>query len=296
MKTQFFLLLGILATVLFTGCEMTENPDGAGFQLIKDGEVVLDMSDIEYYDFSTHVIYLNENNRLAGYVDKLEGAAVTVDGVEIYSLRIQDPLSSTFYPGPQTNRVMDRYGDFAFRIRFLHLDDGSGNIPVDPRLDPRISDVLQRHDKLRRGLSVEIVSVERSGNDIKTTLRLKNLDPISYYHLDPDKMGTGLFHYFTNGLTFYNPEIPDYVYDRTAIESPDPWNYWTNDWLAEIAGNQTKEWEFTYSLGAVPQGKDLNFSFDFPSPYLAVTSRAALDLDGGRIWLGSVEDRKMVRF
>ncbi|WP_026967257.1 hypothetical protein [Algoriphagus terrigena] len=156
--------------------------------------------------------------------------------------------------------------------------------------------MLERHDKLRRGLSVEIVSAEKNGNDIKTTLRLKNLDPISYYHLDPDKMGTGLFHYFTNGLTFYNPEIPDYVYDRTAIESPDPWNYWTNDWLAEIAGNQTKEWEFTYRLGAVPEGKDLNFSFDFPSPYLAITSRSALDLDGGRVWLGSVEDTKKVRF
>jgi len=295
MKSQLVLLLGILTTLLFTGCEMTENPDGAGFQLIKDGEVVLDLSDIDYYDFSTHVIYLNENNQLGGDADKLEGAAVTVDGVEIYSLRIQEPLSSTIYPGPQTNRTMDMYGDFAFRIRFVHLDDGSGNIPVDPRLDPRISDVLERHDKLRRGLSVEIVSVERDGDDIKTTLRLKNLDPVPYYHLDPDKMGTGLFHYFTNGLTYYNSEL-GYVRDTAVGEVPDPWNYWTNDWLAEIEGNQTKEWEFTYSLGAVPQGKDLNFSFDFPSPHLAITSRAALDLDGGRVWLGSVEDTRKVRF
>ena len=295
MKNQLVLLLGILTTSLFTACEMTENPGGREFQFIKDGEVVLDLVDIDYYDFSTHVIYLNENNRLDGDVEKLEGAAVTVDGVEIYTLRIQDPLSSTIYPGPQINRQMDMFGDFAFRISFVHLDDGSGNIPVDPRLDPRISAVLKRHDKSRRGLSVEIVSVERDGNDINTTLRLKNLDPVAYYHLDPDKMGNGLFHYFTNGLTYYNPE-QGYIGDTAVAEAPDPWNYWTNDWLAEIEGNQTKEWEFTYSLGPLPQGKDLNFSFDFPSPHLAITSRAALDLDGGRVWLGSVEDRTKVRF
>jgi hypothetical protein len=86
------------------------------------------------------------------------------------------------------------------------------------------------------------------------------------------------------------------VYDKTLSEAPEPWNYWTNDWLAEIGGNQTKEWELTYNLGAVPKGEDLSFLFSFPSPHLAITSRATLNYNGGRVWLGSVEDTRKVKF
>ena len=32
------------------------------------------------------------------------------------------------------------------------------------------------------------------------TCELYNPDTLDYYYLDPDKMGIGLFHYFTNGL------------------------------------------------------------------------------------------------
>lgn len=297
MKNQFVFLFCIMALMLSTGCEIAESLDEAGeLKILKDGEVILDLSDIDYYDFSAHIFYLNESNRLNGDFDKLEGASVVVDGIEIYSLRIQEMHSSAIYPGAQINRMMDIFGDFAFRIRFVKLDDGSGNSPADPRIDPNIRNVLKAHGKLREGLSIEIVSVEKSGTDIKAILRLKNLDPISYYHLDPGKMGNALFHYFTNGLTFYNPEIPHYVYDQTIGEAPEPWNYWTNDWLAEIGGNQSKVFEFSYNLGTVPKGEELDFFFDFPSPHFAITSRADLNLKSGTVWLGTVHDLKTVTF
>lgn len=292
MKNRFKFLPCFLAMFCFWACEMTEDPNGEEtFEFVKDGKVVLDLSDIEYYDFSAHVIYLNESNPLGGDVSKLDGAVVKVDGEEIYSLRIQDPLSSTIFPGAQVNRSMDVYGDFAFRIGFV---DWEGTIP-DPRADTRIKNVLEREGKLREGLSVEIVSIEKNGTEVNTTLRLKNLDPVSYYHLDPDKMGVGLFHYFTNGLTYYNPAT-GYIQDTSIGESPDPWNYWTNDWLAEIGGMETKEWVFTYELGAVPQGQELDFFFDFPAPNLAITTRAALDIDGSRVWLGAIGGVRKVRF
>lgn len=297
MKNQNFFLPGLMAFLLLAGCEMSENPDHVGeLEIIKDGQVVLDLSDIEYYDFSSHVIYLNENNRLDGDFDKLQDAAVTIDGENIYSLRIHELHSSTFYPGPHIYRMMDMFGDFAFRVRFGFMDDGESGTPNDPRTDARIRNVLKKHGKLREGLSLEILSVSKTGADIKATLRLKNMDPVSYYHLDPGKMGKGLFHYFTNGLTYLNPDIPEYVYDKTAAEKPEPWNYWTRDWLSEIQGNESKVLEFTYSLGAVPQGQDLKFFFDFPSPELSITNRSDLELQSGRVWLGSVGDTKVLRF
>lgn len=297
MKNLLFALIALFSFSLLSSCAPIDSPDATGeFQIVKDGDVILDHSDIEYYDFSTHVIYLNEANRLGSDIERLEGATVKVGAEEIYSLRIQYPHSSTFPPGSHVFLHMDVYGDFAFKISFASIEDEFGNTTEDPRGDSRIRSALERDGKLREGLSVEIVSVEQTGTKIKTKLRLRNLDPIPYHHLDPNKMGNGLFHFFTNGLTFFNPEIPQYVYDTTVSESPVPWNYWTNDWLAEIGGNQTKEWVFTYSLGAIPQGKELNFWFDFPSPHLAITSRDALDFNGSRIWLGKVGSARKVRF
>jgi hypothetical protein len=193
MKNLLLVFFGIFFVSLLSGCESIESPVGNGqFQIVKDGQVVLDLSDIEYYDFSTHVIYLNEANRMEGAIDRLEGATVMVGDQEIYLLRIHEPYNSTFQPGPRIDRHMDVYGDFAFKISFISLEDASGNRTEDPRGDSRIRLALEREGKLREGLSIEIVSVEKTGTDIKAKLRLKNLDPIPYHHLDPNKMG-----YFT---------------------------------------------------------------------------------------------------
>lgn len=289
----FFLLL----LLLFAGCETSDYlEDAEAFQITRNGELVLDLSDIELYDFSTHILYLNENNRLNGDFDQLNGATVTVDGQELYTLRIQEPNSSAIHPGPQIFRKMDTFGDFAFRIRFVSLTDGTSTPHVDPRENKKIRDALKRHGKLREGLALEILSVESQGSLVKTKVRLRNIDSFSYYHLDPVKMGNGLFHFYTNGLSFFNPAIKSYIYDQSVAQSPEPWNYWTKEWLSEIQPNESKDLVFTYNLGTVPAGQELRFSFDFPSPELSIKNRNDLYFKSSRIWLGSVGDTKVVRF
>lgn len=297
MKANYLIPFVLLLFLAFAGCETTNYSEDAGaFQITNNGELVLDLSDIELYDFSTHIIYLNENNRLNGDFDKLNGAVVTVDGQELYTLRIQELYSSTMHPGPQIFRMTDTFGDFAFRISFVSWTDGTFPAPVDPRGNAKIRDAMKRQGKLRDGLALEILSIESEGALVKTKIRLRNIDSFSYYHLDPGKMGNGLFHFFTNGLSFFNPTVQSYVYDQSVSEAPEPWNYWSKEWLSEIQPNESKELVFTYNLGAVPAGQELRFSFDFPSPSLAIKSRNDLDIKGSRIWLGSIGDSKVVRF
>ncbi|WP_194774664.1 hypothetical protein [Pararhodonellum marinum] len=296
MKTSNCHILLACVLILISACNLTENTDDLGnleeFQIVRNGELILDLTDIDFYDFSSHILYLNENNRLNGDFEKLHGSVVVVDGQEIYPLKIQDLTSSNIQTGPQIYRMMDMFGDFAFRIRFISFEDGATHVPNDPRKDVRIRSVFKKHQKLREGLSLEILSVSKTGTEINTVLSLKNLDPFPYYHLDPSKMGKGLFHYFTNGLTFYNPLSPQYVYDKNIRESPEPWDYWTKDWLSEIKGNQSKTLEFTYNLGPVPSGSELKFTFDFPSLERSLKVRSDLDMGNGKIWLGNVTGEK----
>lgn len=284
MKNRYLILL----LVAMSGC-ITDGNDGSpeDFKIVNQGEVVLDLSDIDYYDFSTHIVYLNENNRLAGDYDKLQGANILVNGFEIYPLKIHELYLSTIPTGPHINRLIDNFGDFAFRISFSDFASGSGSSIQDPRSDPRIVSVLKKHDKYRVGLSIVTESITRQGNEIKLRIRLRNHDNQNYYFLDPNKMGEGLFHYFTNGLEFFDSNL-GYQQNNLAREQPESYQYWTLDWMSVIKGKETKSFEFTYPFENVPTGRDLKFSFSFPSPELSISDKSELDQQNGRIWLGNV--------
>lgn len=203
MKTQLLIL--ILFLLITTGCDTDKyegNPEI--FQIINQENVVVDLSDIDYYDFSSQIVYLKKNNRLDGDFDKLQGSQIVVNGTEIYPLKIHELYLSIMPTGAHIRRLLDNFGDFAFRISYANDPNQVG--AKDPRYDPRIISVLKKNNKYRAGLSIETESMTRHGNTIKLRIKLRNNDLQSYYHLDPKKMGEGLFHYFTNGLVFFDPQ------------------------------------------------------------------------------------------
>jgi len=295
MKNHF--LITLFSIIILSGCEMSgDNEIYEDFKIVNNGDIVLDLSDIAYYDFSTHIVYLTENNRLEGDFDKLNGARILVDGAEIYPLKIHESYSSSSPVGPHINRPIDNFGDFAFRISFSNYPSGPGNGINDLRNDSRIIAVLKRHKKYRAGLSVETESITRQGNEVRLRIKLRNLDNQSYYHLDPNKMGEGLFHYFTNGLVFYDPQVPGYQSNKIQHKQPVSHSHWSLEWMSVIGGNELKTFEFTYPFESVPIGRDLRFSFNFPSPERSITQRSDLIQGNRRIWLGTVGMEKIVRF
>jgi hypothetical protein len=105
---------------IFTSCEISgENENYENLKIVNDGEHVLGLSVIEYYDFATHIFYLTENNRLEGNFDKLQGAGILVDGSEIYPFKIYESYSSSSPVSSHFNRNIDNFGDFAFRIKSI---------------------------------------------------------------------------------------------------------------------------------------------------------------------------------
>ncbi|WP_372647853.1 hypothetical protein [Draconibacterium sp.] len=290
----FFLLLLFVAA----GCNKDENDINEnltdGFCITSNGEVVLTHNDFEYYDYSTHLIYLNDNKSFVEDFENLGEFTVFAKEEEIYSGETWPGYSSSMPIGPIISTHPSFYGDNIVSIGFMLYLDSLGNFLPDPREDERIVEALKEYDQFHAGLSCEITSVEYvSSTNVTVKLLLKNNDDFNYYYIDPEKTGIGLFHYFTNGLYIRNFSTYEMYEHKIETVSADPWNSWDIDWLSVIGGNQSKEITITYSnFEAVPPGQ-YKATFEFPGLGFQV-SKAAINQANGQIWLGSLRMQKEI--
>jgi len=158
---------------------------------------------------------------------------------------------------------------------------------TDPRSDKRIITALKKHGQYRAGLHCEIQSVQISNGKVVLNFELSNSDIIDYYYLDPDKMGIGLFHYFTNGPTFINVPFTKHFTHQETVVHPVPWDSWEKGWLTLIKSGERKNISITYNhFDVIPAGK-YKVYFEFPGLNYGI-SQQDLILNDGRIWLGSI--------
>jgi hypothetical protein len=283
----FFIL-----SIFITGCE-TDHFDFEGnltdgLCIVSGDQVVFNHHDIDFYDYSSHLVYLKDNRT---FDVKSPGGALSIFACrkEIYKASIVPGYSSFMPSGPAVFTWPALYGDYIISIAFIQKYDTLGNVKPDPREDERIVRALKKYDQFRAGLSVEIKSVSyQSGNNVKVELQLKNNDNNNYYFLDPARMGEGLFHYFTNGLSIRDIKGQKYYTHRIKSIQPQPWNSWKTDWLTLIRGNETKTINITYTdFDTVPPG-NFKATFQYPGLFYQI-KKEDLDQEDGRIWLGSVD-------
>jgi hypothetical protein len=300
MKTRNLLLL----LFLVAGCSQFEtdsdiNPktDGLWIEIrgaSMDNKTIYDemitTSDIDYYDFSSHLIYLKKNKSFIKNI--VTGSfCVYAGNEEIYKGSFQPGYSSAMATGVYIYTPRASYPDYVLDINWSGYPQGA----VDPRTDPRIVKALKANNQYHEGLSCEIQSVRFLTNDrveLKFTLTNKDAS-FNYYYFDPDKMGFSLFHYFTNGPVFLNEENPEHYYHKGTVIHPDPWNLWKKEWLSLIKKGETKNFTIIYEFNLMPSGKYRVF-FNFPG--LSFVEQNDLVQNDGRIWMGeigtSVECRK----
>jgi hypothetical protein len=287
-----FLPYVALLLVLLSGCDQEQdvNPrKGAGMSMKIGNKIVLTAADIDYYDLSTHFIYLKGTNSFLS--DKLvrDSFQIYANGEKIYSGVFRSIASSSFPIGPAIYTTQIFYGEYVLPIEYGYWIDESGEItPPDPRSDSRIIEALKSWNKLHEGLKCEIRSVQlKSEGKISLELELINNDSFNYYYLDPEKMGLGLFHYFTNGLSFWSPALKKSFYNHVQHIQPEPWDSWDIKWLSVIASHERKTiWIDYTNFDPVPEGQyKLHFSF----PGLSHVEKEDLVQRNGRIWLGDLD-------
>ncbi|GAI24386.1 unnamed protein product, partial [marine sediment metagenome] len=168
-----------------------------------------------------------------------------------------------------------------------------GNSKPDPREDEKIVNALKAYDQFHAGLSCSIdeIDIKPIGQQ-SFKFTIANKDTFNYYVLSPERMGIGLFHYFTNGLIFLN-ETAGWLNHQCATISPEPWDSWSIDWLDLIESGTSKSYNIHYSdFDTIPSGQ---YQVSFYYPGLRNVEIHDINQSNGRIWLGGITIR-MERF
>ena len=291
MKSTLFLLLALSG--LSMSCEqegiMVPGTIGEGFTIVSGGQQVLGPDDIDFYDFSAHLIYLKDHKTFSADFAELGDFTVMANGEEVYSGQTL-PGYSSYLP---LDKVIIRiapsfYGDYLVPLSYLALIDERGQVSDDPRDDDRIVTALKQHDQFYAGLGCSIQAVQRDASgQVCVSLLLSNPDDRNYYYLDPDKMGIRLFHYFTNGLYLGPPLEPNKYSNQLMPEQLESPSTWKSEWLSLLKAHESKEITLVYpDFEPLPPGQ-YRASFQFPGLGRGVDSDELVQADG-RIWLGNL--------
>jgi len=271
---RFVLMIvpALICGMVLTSCSLVNESEFTGKLWLKMGDgTILSTSDIDFYNMSMHRIYLKEK---LPYLEKIHGTmSVYVNGIEIYECVFHSVICSHMPSG-----VYAFVGTSTITVCFSPSSMDS----KDPRSDERIIAVLKKKHLYHEGLRCEIQSVNYSNGELVLNIELSNPDTFDYYYLDPDKMGIGLFHYYTNGptfLTFLNDQYQRYNHRETVIH-PEETNPRKNEWLTLIKNGERKNISITYhNFDNIPVG-NYKIYFSFPGYFLSKDRKLGSDMIG----------------
>ncbi len=319
---KYFFIAGIL--VLSLSCSHDRNPvypnDGSNFAVyfLKDeslttADVVhrpladleltatpwFDAGDLAFYDFSTHCLYLKNDkttlfeNFERGHFEPVlmnKPFVVTAGGERCYLGSIHSGALSTMPPGPHMNELDVWY----FPKDVLHFSRHRAS-REDVRSDPRVRDELMRANLFHGGLRLELNSVTvLQGADISTVqyrLTLRNNDRDALYVIDPDRMGSELFHYYTNGVMFARENQPSIWAEHKTVTAPSPHDSWQPSWFSRIESGQSIQRTVTLrGYPSIPRGQYVcHLTYSGPTRI----ERAQRSLNDGRYWIGEIESNSL---
>jgi hypothetical protein len=252
--------------------------------------------DIDMYDYSTHFIYLKYNKK--EYFDKYinEGGlyknyvpkpfVITADKERIYLGSLLSYASSRMYAGPCIRDLdVKFYPSDVVPIDYSDID-------TDIRNDDRIQDALIKLKIFHRGLRLKLSNVEvikiSHISTIQYSYVLYNDDEDNLYVLDPDKMSSEKFHYYTNGVVLWNESTHHLESIYKIVENLE----WSPLWFSKI--NSKESMSRTVVLKGYPPIPSLKYECDFRFNSPNKVEKSERYLEDGRIWLGSIQSNRIL--
>lgn len=237
-------------------------------------------SEIELYDWSSHMFYLNTAKEKEKYAGRKFVVEQEPSHHEVQNKRL---FIGVFFPV---------YMSSVPQIPFISAYDGFtpadvvsfsqfGLYPhenMDDQLE--FKEALINAGYFHKGIDVEMLRIDRkSSSTLSYTFRITNNDDEYLYILDPNKMGEGRFHYFTNGISLWKNSTSYFSQDQ-SISVPEV----KSSWYTKLAPQKSMERTITLSgFTDLPTGS-VQYSFSFPGSQVSTGEWKKSD---GRIWLGS---------
>ena len=295
-KVNRAIALLILLLFLAAGCEIEKDPVDEpldpslhltdGFCLLKNSRVVLNHYDIDYYDYSAHLIYLKSPDAFEEKFKEQGSGSVCADSTWIYDLSFVSYASSYIPQGPVIWYPFIFYADDIIHIDQAWFYESMAMGGPDPREDPRIVEALKKYGQFRHGIQVEIESVQyKSPDDVVLELELWNEDSVNYYYWDPEKIGISLYHYVTNGL-YLRDTLTNQSYTHQVEHVPSgSWDLEDLEGMSLLESGSTARLTIAYDrFDTVPLGNYVAL-FKLAAPTFN-KEREDLEWPNGRIWLG----------
>lgn len=292
----FIIFIFLLSSCIQDDIEFPYKGDGTqiNIYLVKDGQIDhsgtevnlgllevennpwLKHSEIEFYDWSAHIIYLDSEKEK----EKHSGRYFVLKAD-------QNPLFlGVFFPSywssiPQFPSII-AHDDFFYPMDVIGLG-GYGFLENTTSLSNfgEFRNAMEKSGLLKEGIDVELTALKLENSSTLTyTFKVTNLDTEYIYILDPEKMGDSRFHYFTNGV---------------GLRKGDKY-YWAHDFETTASENIKSSWYYKLSPGksvsrtvtlkgydSLPTG-EVTANFSFPGANIK-TSGEWRKYDG-RIWIG----------
>lgn len=291
MKLNHFsitILLFFLVLILNSCSKEAEYTLTDGFCIEFEDGAIINHNDIDYYDASSHIVYLKGDNSLLSRYNHGSIFKIYANKEIIYTGSFYSAFSSLIPLGPFIYETsFPEYPNFIVSIDFLPALYNSNQQTIDPRTDERIHMALSKYNNLRKGISCNIKSLNVSvDNSVTLEIELTNLDEENYYIFDPDKMGINLFHFYTNGLTLTDSENRRYTH--SVVSTPPSSIYeWNLSWFTILESGASKTFTLVYDdFAPLTSGQYIAY-FTFPSLLVGI-NRSDLQQDNGRLWLGEL--------
>jgi len=269
-----------LKEILLSELPLCENP-------------IIPSEDIDYYDFSTHMIYLKRKIELTDWHRKF---VVTANGKRCYRGFLWSVGSSETLEGAKGAAVIE--GPFLSPIDIVMLSSYS-EPESDPRNDQRVKQALINNKQFRAGLQCHLDKVlvhnYNKSSSVEYTFTVKNNDVDALYVLDPDKLERPSFHYFTNGVRLESIDTDRDFADRFFRATPeekidtDAPTQTNLSWFIRLKSGETMTRTVSRQGSSRLLPGRYKCKFRFPSPFTVRLEKAVRIQKDGRIWLGRID-------
>ncbi len=270
----------------------------------------LDADDIRFYDWSSHCIYLKKDKYsfIPGYQKGEQSLfpdewanrplVAVADGHKCYPAYFNSLLLSDYhFPA-----IVDLAYNSAYPADILYIQ-WDWLYKDNPQDHETAKSALSRLGLFHGGISVTFDTTDvntirvLNNSDISTIsykFTLTNNDIDDLYVPDPDKMGSGLFHHFTNGVVFKN--IATYktymASQRTVDPIPSP-DYWSPDWYTKMPSGTSLQ--RTVILKGYPHFSEGEYMFQFRyGGQIRGMEKEVREATDGRYWLGPTRSNILI--
>jgi hypothetical protein len=183
---------------------------------------IISNKDIDYYDFSSHTIYLKQDKGaylpeykiMAGILKWIDRPfLVLANGYLRYIGFFHGWFSNTIDIYPNVNCGLLQ----TMPINILYIQRWAFYVNKDFRKDVLVKDALKEANILRETIEVTLDSLTIYKTDtvsVEYTIIIKNIDKVSWYILDYDKAGAEIYNYYEGGVHFLIKDYTDGYYAK----------------------------------------------------------------------------------